>query len=203
MTTKIGPRYRVQFRRKREKKTNYYLRRKLLESREPRLVVRVSNKHVTVHVITAHPEGDRTVATANTAQLVREYGWKAGTHNLSAAYLTGLLVGIRAQQKNITRVVLDIGFHAVVYGSRIFSSLKGAVDSGLHVPHNKLVFPNEERIRGEHIANYSKQLQLLEKEDDVKKYEHQFLNYQKRGLRPEDVPKHFEQTKEKILAIKK
>ncbi|MFX0198172.1 MAG: 50S ribosomal protein L18 [Candidatus Hodarchaeota archaeon] len=199
--TKIGPRYRVQFRRKREKKTNYYLRRKLLESREPRLIIRGSNKHMTVQVITAHPEGDRTVAAANTIQLVRDFDWKAGTCNLPAAYLTGLLLGLRAQKKNIKQAVLDVGFQAVVYGSRIFASLKGIVDSGLHVAHNEIVFPSEERIRGEHIASYSELLQ--ESEEDMEKHEHQFSNYKKRGLSPGNIPKHFEQTKRKILTMYK
>ncbi|MFQ6124283.1 MAG: 50S ribosomal protein L18 [Candidatus Heimdallarchaeota archaeon] len=198
----MGARYRVQFRRKRENKTNYYLRRKLLESREPRLIIRRSNKHMTIQVTTAHPEGDQTVVAANTIQLVRDYGWKAGTCNLPAAYLIGLLLGLRAQNKNITRAVLDIGFHTVIYGSRIFASLKGVVDSGLQVPHNEIVFPSEERIRGEHIARYSELLQASEEEEMIKN-KHQFSNYKERGLSPKNVPKHFEQTKKKILTMQK
>lgn len=157
---------------------------------------------MTVQVITAHPEGDRTVAAANTIQLVRDFDWKAGTCNLPAAYLTGLLLGLRAQKKNITWAVLDVGFQAVVYGSRIFASLKGIVDSGLHVAHNEIVFPSEERIRGEHIARYSELLQESE-EEDMEKHEHQFSNYKKRSLSPGNVPKHFEQTKKKILTMQK
>ena len=201
MTKKIGPTYRVRFGRKREAKTNYYLRRKLLESPDPRLIIRISNKHVITQVITAHLKGDRTITTATTTQLVRDYDWKAGTRNLPAAYLTGLLVGIKAQQKNIRQVNLDVGFQSVVYGNLLFSTLKGVVDSGLQIPHNEIVFPSNERLRGEHIANYSEYIKSQQENGD--NYTNQFASYKKRGLLPEDVPKHFAQTKEKILQLQK
>ena len=202
MITKIGPRYRVQFRRKREAKTNYYLRRKLLESSAPRLVIRMSYQHIIAQVISAHIDGDRTLATATSTHLVRDFNWKAGTRNLSAAYLTGLLVGINSQQKDIKQANLDIGFQSVVYGSRIFAALKGAIDSGMQITHNDIVFPNEDRIRGEHIAKYSEYLNKLVKETDVQPT-NQFSNYIKRGLRPEDVPNHFDQIREQINKLKK
>jgi large subunit ribosomal protein L18 len=157
---------------------------------------------VITQVITAHLKGDRTITTATTTQLVRDYDWKAGTRNLPAAYLTGLLVGLKAQQKNITRVNLDIGFQSVVYGNRLFSTLKGVVDSGLQIPHNEIVFPSDERLRGEHIANYSEYIKT-QQENGEENHTIQFANYKKRGLLPEDVPKHFAQTKEKILQLQK
>jgi len=202
MISKIGPSYRVQFRRKREAKTNYYLRRKLLESNAPRLVIRLSYQHVIAQVISAHIDGDRTLATATSTHLVRDFNWKAGTRNLSAAYLTGLLVGINSQQKDYKQANLDIGFQSVVYGNRIFAALKGAIDSGMQIAHNDIVFPNEDRIRGEHIAKYSEYLNKLAKENDVQPT-NQFSNYIKRGLRPEDVPNHFDQIREQIIKLKK
>ncbi len=202
MISKIGPSYRVQFRRKREAKTNYYLRRKLLESSAPRLVIRLSSHHVRAQVISAHIDGDRTLATATSTHLVRDFNWKAGTRNLSAAYLTGFLVGVNAQQKDIKQANLDIGFQSVVYGNRIFAALKGAIDSGMQIAHNDIVFPNEDRIRGEHIAKYSEYLNKLAKENDAQPT-NQFSNYIKRGLRPEDVPSHFDQIREQIIKLKK
>ena len=41
-----GPRYKVAFRRRREGRTDYYARRKLLNGREARAVVRRSNKNI-------------------------------------------------------------------------------------------------------------------------------------------------------------
>ena len=43
-----GPRYKVAFRRRREGRTNYYTRRKLLRGGELRAVVRRSNKNVMI-----------------------------------------------------------------------------------------------------------------------------------------------------------
>ena len=51
MKSKFGPRYKVPFRRRREAKTNYRHRLKLLKSGLPRAVVRKSLKHTTVQFI--------------------------------------------------------------------------------------------------------------------------------------------------------
>ena len=64
------------------------------------------------------------------------------------------------------------------------------------------MFPSENRIRGEHIANYSEYLKSSEQRDENEdKHVFQFAAYKKRGLLPEDVPKHFDQTKEKIMRL--
>ncbi|MCK4740328.1 MAG: 50S ribosomal protein L18, partial [Candidatus Thorarchaeota archaeon] len=59
-----GPTYKVKFRRRREGKTNYYRRRRLLLSRLPRLVVRKTNTGMIVQVVDARVAGDMTVASA-------------------------------------------------------------------------------------------------------------------------------------------
>ena len=41
-----GPRYKVAFRRRRENRTDYYARRRLLSGQEARAIVRRSNKNV-------------------------------------------------------------------------------------------------------------------------------------------------------------
>ncbi len=59
-----GPKRRVPFRRKREGKTDYRLRIKLLLSNKPRLVVRRSLKNINVQLIDVSENGDVTITSA-------------------------------------------------------------------------------------------------------------------------------------------
>ncbi len=70
-----------------------------------------------------------------------------------AAYLTGLLLGRRAGNKD---AILDIGVHLATKGAKIFAALKGAVDAGLKVKYNPEVLPSADRIAGKHIAAHLK-----------------------------------------------
>ena len=190
-----GPRYKVKHRRRREGKTNYYKRYKMALSRRIRAAVRRTLNYIVVQIIRMAPEGDYTLAAAHSKELVKYFGWKGATDNTPAAYLTGLLAGIRAKNRGITSVILDIGLQSPVKGSRVFAALKGLIDSGLEIPHSPEILPGDERIRGEHIASYASTL----KEENPEEYERRFSRYLKRGLPPEELPKHFEEVKEKIL----
>ncbi|MCD6408924.1 MAG: 50S ribosomal protein L18 [Candidatus Verstraetearchaeota archaeon] len=192
-----GPRYKVPFRRRREGKTNYRKRLKLLLSGLPRLVVRGSLKHFTAQFIEARVGGDVVLASAHSSEL-KKYGWKAPCGNLPAAYLTGLLAGIRAMKKGITKAVLDIGLHRPTKGARVFAALQGALDAGVEVPHGEEILPSEERIRGEHIASYASILS----QNSPELYERLFSQYLRNGLPPEELSQHFEEVKEKILKLK-
>ena len=66
-----GPRYRVHFRRRREGKTDYRVRLRLLKSGTPRAVVRFSGRRVRVSIVQYDPVGDRVVAVAESAELAR------------------------------------------------------------------------------------------------------------------------------------
>jgi large subunit ribosomal protein L18 len=191
-----GPRFRVPFRRRLEGKTNYYLRRRLISSKKPRLVVRGSLKHITVAVIEAKSNGDRTLACAHSSELAKKVGWLGGCGNLPAAYLTGLLVGHRAVQKGIKEAVLDIGLHFPSKGARVFAALKGALDAGLHVPHEKSILPDDRRISGEHIAEYASKIS-----SDPDLYRKRFSSYLARNQKPEELPKHFNVVKKRIIEL--
>lgn len=149
-----GARYKVPLRRRREGRTDYQQRLRLLKSGKPRFVVRKSNRHTTVQLVVAREEGDHTVASAHTSQL-EEYGWMAPTGNLPAAYLAGRLAGARALEEGVEEAVLDVGLNHVTPGNKVFAALQGAVDAGLEVPHGDDVLPSWERVRGEHIADYA------------------------------------------------
>jgi len=150
-----GSRYFVPFRRRREGKTDYYQRTRLVVSDVPRMVVRKTNRHIIIQLVTAHMEGDQTLVAANSAEL-EKYGYKGSTSNTPAAYLTGMLFAVKAKKAQQDSAILDIGLNRATPGARVFAALKGAVDAGLEIPHGESVLPSEERIKGEHIAAYNK-----------------------------------------------
>src|SRR5512135_1729279 len=113
--------YRIQLRRRREGKTDYQARKALVTSRKPRLVTRTSNKNVEVQIIIAKPHGDEVLASANSHELTKSYGWRAPTGNIPAAYLTGLLTGLKAKTVGIKEAVLDLGLVSPTKGSRSFA----------------------------------------------------------------------------------
>ncbi len=138
------------FRRRREGKTNYRYRLKLLKSDLPRAVVRTSLRNTTVQLIEFEFVGDKILASATSKEL-NKFGWNGSTSNLPAAYLTGLLAGKRALETKVESAVFDIGIKVPAKGSKIFATLKGIVDSGVNVPHGEEILPVEDRIKGLHI----------------------------------------------------
>lgn len=185
-----GSRYKVAFRRRREGKTDYGARFKLIELDKARMVARITNNHIITQIIKVAPEGDQTIISAHSNEL-KKTGWLGSTKNISAAYLTGFLCGKKALEEGIEEAVLDIGLKSPTKGTKVFAVLKGAVDAGLNIPHGEVVLPDEERIRGEHIAQYAESLS----EDEVNT---KFSKYIQNGLSPEDLPDHFDKIKQKI-----
>ena len=177
-----GPRYTVPMRRRREARTDYHQRLRLLKSGKPRLVARTSNKHVRAQLVVTGPQGDETVASAHSQDL-REHGWEPPTGNMPAAYLTGLLAGLRALDGGIEKAVLDIGLNSPTPGSKVFAVQEGAIDAGLEIPHNDDVLADWGRTRGEHIAEYADQQDGLYSGD----------------FDATDLPAHFDEMREKLL----
>lgn len=189
-----GPRYKVPYRRRREGRTDYKLRRALVRSGQPRAVVRLTNKYVVVQVSEAEAKGDMVKASASSKELSK-LGWKGGAGNLPAAYLTGVLAARRAVAHGVKEAILDIGLRGPTKGSKIFAALKGLSDSGLVVPHSDDSLPPMERINGSHIASYAK---MLAGQQEL--YRKRFSGYLGKGLKPEDLSGHFEQVRKNILS---
>jgi large subunit ribosomal protein L18 len=185
-----GSRYKLAFKRRREGKTDYRARLNLIGLDKSRLVVRITNQHTIAQIINVKVNGDETVVSAHSNEL-KNMGWLGSGKNTSAAYLTGFLLGKKALKAGITAAVLDIGLKSSTKGARIFAALKGAVDAGLKVPHGDVILPQEDRIRGEHVAAYAESLS----DDEVEK---KFSQYIKNGLSPKDLPDHFDSIKQKI-----
>lgn len=146
-----GARARVPFRRRRQGRTDYRRRLRLLRAGVARAVVRRSLNQTQIQIIGYDERGDRVLATAMSNEL-REFGWTGATGNVPAAYLTGLLAGRRAKKGNVTKAVLDLGIQVPAKGGRLFAALRGMLDAGLDIPHGEGVAPTEERLRGTHLA---------------------------------------------------
>jgi len=98
-------RYQVKFRRRREGKTDYQARRRLVvqdknkyNSPKYRLVVRCSNKKILCQIVHAKMIGDFTMAQASSLELPK-YGASVGLTNYAACYATGLLCARRLLTK--------------------------------------------------------------------------------------------------------
>lgn len=94
-------RYQVKYRRRRQGKTDYYARKRLIvqdknkyNAPKYRLVVRFTNKDIITQIAYSTLEGDRIIAAAYAHELPK-YGVKVGLTNYASAYATGLLLARR------------------------------------------------------------------------------------------------------------
>ena len=185
--------YRVPLRRRRERKTDYKARKALVLAGKPRLVARTTLNNAIAQIFVAEPQGDKVLVSAHSRELTKKYGWKAHRSNIAAAYLTGLLCGLKAKTKGINEAILDMGLHSPSRSSRVFAVLNGVIDAGVAVPHSEEKL-DRERIKGEHIAKYAKSLA-----SDPKNYQSKFSKYLEQKLPPEKLPAHFAEIKKNII----
>ena|SRR3989338_2782989 len=185
----------VLYRRKREQKTSYSKRLKLLLSGKKRLVVRFTNSKVLAQIVEFTPQGDKVLVGVDSAGL-KKYGWKYSCKNFPAAYLTGLLLGRKAKEKEFKEVVvLDTGFNSPLHKGKAYAFLKGVVDAGITVPHSKEdLFPDEKTIQGAQVQEYALKLKA-----DKDAYNRQFAQYLKSATGPESLTAAFMQVKQKII----
>jgi len=168
-------RFQVKYKRRRECKTDYYARKRLIiqdknkyNTPKYRLVVRLSNRDIICQIFFADLTHDVCVAAAYSHELPA-YGINHGLTNYAAAYATGLLLARRVNKKfnleyegkvdvdgedyNVEeegdaapfKALLDVGLRRTTTGNRIFGALKGACDGGLYVPHNDRRFPGTKK----------------------------------------------------------
>ncbi len=190
---KFGPRYRVPFRRRREGRTDYRARYKMLLSQKIRAVIRKSKRNITIQFVKAELKGDKTLSTTRSIEL-RKYGWNFSGGNTPAAYLTGYLAGLKALKAGINEAILDIGPQRSTRGSRLYAALKGMIDAGIDIPHNENILPSIDRIQGKHIASYAEQ--LINSNQEL--YNRRFSRYIKIGLDPRNIESVFLEVLNKI-----
>lgn len=184
----------VPYRRKREQKTSYSKRLKLLLSGKKRLVVRFTNSKVIAQLVEFTPQGDKVLVGVDSFGL-RKYGWNYSCKNFPAAYLTGLLFGKKVKEKKFNdAAILDTGFKSPLHKGKAYALLKGVVDAGISVSHSsKDIFPDEKTIQGTHIQEYAAKLK-----GDKSAYEKQFTQYLKSAAEPAGLTAAFTQVKQKI-----
>lgn len=146
-----SPRYRVPFRRRREGKTDYRIRLRLLRGDVPRAVVRVTNRRILVSLTAYDPSGDRVLASAESPELTSVGFPETNLRTTPAAYLTGYLAGVRAKAAGASSAVLDVGLRHPTPGGRLMGALKGLLDAGLEVPHGEKGLPTTDRLNGQHL----------------------------------------------------
>lgn len=98
-------RYKVKLRRRRQCKTDYALRRRLIAQDKRkynapkwRFVVRITNATVICQIASSKIIGDQILCSAYSSEL-KKYGLKVGLTNYAACYCTGLLIARRLLKK--------------------------------------------------------------------------------------------------------
>lgn len=98
-------RYQTKFKRRREGKTDYFARKRLViqdkdkyNTPKYRLVARITSRRVIAQVIYATIQGDRVFCAADSYEL-KKWGLNTGLANYASAYATGLLLARRLLQK--------------------------------------------------------------------------------------------------------
>ncbi|MEW6063182.1 MAG: 50S ribosomal protein L18 [Nanoarchaeota archaeon] len=180
--------YNVKLKRKRLGLTDYGRRLKLLKSKDYRLVIRKSLSNLVAQIIKFDVNGDEVIVSAHTKELARDFGWKANRGNIPSAYLTGFLLGLKAKEKKINKVIADFGLQDK--GLRLYAALRGVIDAGLDAPHSKDILPRDDFIKGVFISNYAK---------IIGSHSNAFSNYIKNNLQLQELPKHFEDVKKLIM----
>jgi large subunit ribosomal protein L18 len=174
----------------RQRKTNYRKRSGILIGRRPFIITKISGQNISAQSLKPTLTGDIVIASAHSRELIR-HGWKGSMNSMPACYLTGLLLGKKTIERGATKAVLYTGNNP--FTTKVAACLKGIVDSGIKIPVSKESLPSDDRVSGEHIANYAKLLK-----DSGEKYNSRFSALLKQGLRPEDYPVHFEEIRMRI-----
>merc|ERR1712176_531673 len=112
------------------------------------------------------------------------------------------------------KCILDVGLQTTCVGHRMWGALKGAVDGGLHIPHNNKLFPgykpaedkgaeaeydaeaHKEKIFGSHVKEYMEMMQ----EEDPTKYEAHFAKFIENSIEADGMEDMYTQAHDKIRA---
>ena len=152
-------------RRRKEYKTDYLKRIKLLKSGSPRVVFKKTNKYIIAQYVKSKEAQDK-VELGITSKILIKYGWskefEGSLKSIPASYLIGLLIGKKILEKKLEKPVVDFGMMRVLHKNRAFAFLKGLKDSGIKVECKEEFFPNEDRIKGKHLKkDFSKMFEEI------------------------------------------
>jgi large subunit ribosomal protein L5e len=130
-------RYQTKYKRRRQGKTDYYARKRLITQAKNkynapkyRLVVRFTNKDIICQIVSSEISGDKVFVSAYSHEL-KAYGIEHGLTNWAAAYATGLLIARRA----LSKLGLDEDFTGVEEADGEFTLTEAAeTDDGERRP---------------------------------------------------------------------
>jgi len=124
-------RFQTKYKRRREGKTDYYARKRLITQAKNkynapkyRLVVRFTNRDIIMQIVTSEISGDKVFCSAYSHEL-KAYGITHGLTNWAAAYATGLLIARRVLKK----LGLDETFTGVEEADGEYTLTEAAEDS--------------------------------------------------------------------------
>ena len=147
---------KTQKRRRREGKTDYLHRLKLLKGETPRIVFRKTNRYFIVQYIISKEAKD-IILFGSTSKELMKFGWpknaEGSLKSIPAGYFMGLLTGRKITNKKLQSPIIDFGMIRPLHGTKIFAFLKGLTDAGIKIECKKEIFPNKERIMGESLKN--------------------------------------------------
>lgn len=142
--------------RRKENKTDYAKRIRLLKSEKPRIVFRKTNKYLIAQYVLSEEAKDKIEFGINSKQLSK-FGWPKESSNslksIPAAYLLGLLVGKKVSEKKLEKPIIDFGMLRVLHKTKLYGFLKGLKDSGIEIECKEEMFPKEEKIKGAFLKN--------------------------------------------------
>ena len=187
--------YIATLKRIRNGRTNYRKRAALLLSRRRFVTITVSDENIQAQIAYPMAKGDVTITSSHSRELTR-FGWNGSLNSLPACYLTGLLLGKKSLPKDVDEAVLYTGKNP--YTSRVAACLKGIIDSGLKVPASDSSFPPEERLVGNHIAEYARKLQ----DEDKDAYNSHFSRLIANNFDPTQYSSYVQKVKDAISSSK-
>ncbi len=141
-------------RRRKEGKTDYAKRLKLLKSYSPRVIFRKTNRYIIAQYVTSKEAQDK-IEVGITSKDLKKFGWPeefdGSLKSIPAAYLTGLLIGKEIINKKLKTPIVDFGMTRAISKNRAYAFVKGLVDAGIKVNCQKEQFPEEDRISGKNM----------------------------------------------------
>ncbi|AFP65608.1 60S ribosomal protein L5 (nucleomorph) [Chroomonas mesostigmatica CCMP1168] len=158
-------RFQVKWRRRREGKTDYYSRKRMIcqdkrkyTSPKYRMVVRKTKKNIICQFIQPKIEGDHVLSVVYSKNL-KDFGIPLSYTSFPSSYLSGLLLGKTISKNKFLQLkkkiknekpflkpiyaILDIGLGRTTTGHKIFAAMKGAIDGGIAIPHKETRFPKQ------------------------------------------------------------
>ncbi len=144
---------KVAKRRRREHKTDYGKRIKMLKGRVPRIVFRRSNRYIIAQYVSSKQAQDKIEFGVSSKDLLK-HGWskenQGSLKSIPASYLTGFLIGKKITNE-AENPILDFGMQRVLHKTKTYAFLNGLVNAGVNIKYDEKLFPEEDRIKGKHM----------------------------------------------------